>query len=331
MDTYSNLLLEIYHAARTLPPDEFPDAVMAMLRASLNFDSARLLCTDLTSGSVVVQGSIMYNIPTDNALDWENIQRQDLVLPHVLANPGVPLSFHSPTLFAGAPHAIMRDYVQRYEHRNGLVIARPDAESGLMDGLSLYRAGADAHFGEREQHLVREVMPHLQEALKLNRQLAAPTVIPSLQGALLIAQVDGGVQYCAPQSQQLMSVEWPAWRPARLPAVLLESLRQPGFMFYKGKQIVVNCQQRLSTLLFLRLTARSPLMRLSRRELEVAGLYSRGLAAKAVAIELGITPATARNMLQKIYQKLEVHDKAALAQLMPRHARKGSGHDAYAS
>lgn len=319
MDTCIDLLLEIYRAARTLPPDEFPGALMAMLRAAFKFDSARLLSADLSSGTAVVQGCIMYNIPTDNALDWESIQRQDLVLPYVLANPGVPLSFHAPVLFAAAPHAIMRDYVQRYEHRNGLVIARRDADSGLLDGLSLYRARAEAPFGEREQHLVRSLMPHVQEALKLNRQLAAPGTAPSDQGALLIAQTDGGVQYCASSSRQLMSAEWPAWRPALLPAALLESLCQPGFTRYMGKQIVVTCQ-RLSTLLFLRVAARSPLLRLSHRELQVARLYGRGLAAKAVAIELGITPATARNMLQTIYQKLDVHDKAALAQLVRQHA-----------
>lgn len=316
MDTYSSLILKIYRTARTLPPDEFQHAVMAILRAALDFDSARLLCADLSSGTAVVHGSIMFNIPTNNALDWENIQRQDLVLPRVLANPGVPLSFHSPTLFAGAPHAIMRDYVQRYEHRNGLVLVLPDPDSGLLAGLSLYRARPDAHFGEREQHLIRDFMPHLQEALKLNRQLAEPASSPPPHGALLIAQTDGGVQYCTPESQRLMAAEWPAWRPAGLPAPLLDALRQPSFRRFTGKQITVTCQ-RINTLLFLRVAERSPLLRLSRRECQVAALYGRGLAAKAVAKELGITPATARNMLQKIYQKLDVHDKAALAQLVP--------------
>ena len=82
---------------------------------------------------------------------------------------------------------------------------------------------------------------------------------------------------------------------------------------------MVHCRREQS-LLFLRVMAPSPLTQLSRRELQVAQLYGRGLAAKSVASELGITPATARNMLQQVYQKLGVHDKAALAQLLSQHA-----------
>lgn len=320
MDAYSGLLLEIYRAARTMPADEFPAHAMAMLQAAVGFDSARLLCADLATGPVVVHGSIMYNIPADNALDWESIQHQDLVLPHVLAHPGQAISFHSPTLFAAPPHAIMRDYVQRYEHRNGLVIAMPDADSGLMEGLSLYRAHGEAHFGARERHLIQALMPHVQEALKLNRQLVAPpsSGVAVSREALIVAQTDGLVQHCPPASQQLMMAEWPDWRPAQLPAALLEALRRPPAPAYAGRQIIIRCQ-RQNTLLFLRVAPRSRLLRLSRRELQVAKLYATGMAAKAIAIRLGITSATARNMLQHIYQKLEVHDKAALANMMHLH------------
>ena len=315
MDASDRLILELYRSARVLPAEDFPGTAMAMLRAALNFDSARLLCADLSGDTVAVQGCIMYNIPAENAQDWERIQQHDLVLPHAVANQGAPVVFHAHTLFAGTGHAVMRDYVQRYEHRNGLVMVLRDVDSGLFDGLSLYRAGIDAQFGSHERCLIRRVMPHLQEAIKLNRQLALPATALSLAGALLITQADGGVHFCAPEARQLMAIEWPSWCPARLPAALLERLRQPGSASYIGRHVAIACQ-RANSLLFLRVATRSPLLRLSRREMQVAGLYGRGLAAKSVAAQLGITPATARNMLQNIYQKLEVHDKAALAQLV---------------
>ncbi|MYM35065.1 hypothetical protein GTP38_12045 [Duganella sp. FT94W] len=315
MDDYNTLLLDIYHAARTLPADEFPAVLMAMLRVAVGFDFARMLRADISSGAVVVHGCIMDNIPTDNALDWETIQRQDVVLPHVLAHPGKPVSFHCGTLFAAPPHAIMRDYVQRYEHRNGLAVMLPDAETGLVDGLSLYRAHDAAHFGLRQKQLVQWLMPHLQEALKLNRQLAMPTDLPPAHGALLIAEANGAIQHCAASALALMVAEWPGWHAVRLPTALLEALRRTGVDRYTGKHLVAHCQ-RYRTLLFLRVTARSPLMQLSRRELQVAGLYGQGMRAKAVAKALNITPATARNTLQRVYLKLDVHDKAALAVLL---------------
>lgn len=103
MDDNHTLLLDIYHAARTLPADEFPAFVKAMLRA----------------------------------------------------------------------------------------------EIGLVDGQSLYCAHDEAHFGPPQQQLVQWLMPHLQEALNVNRQLAAPADKALVQGALLIAEADGAIQHCA--------------------------------------------------------------------------------------------------------------------------------------
>lgn len=217
MDAYNKLLLDLYHAARVLPADEFPAVLMTLLSAAVEFDFGRVLCADISDGTVELHGSIMHNIPTDNALDWESIQQQDRVLPHVLAHPGVAVAFHSTTLFAAQAYTLMRDYVQRYEHRNGLAIMLPDADSGLVDNISLYRAHDHAHFGPRQQQLLQALMPHVQEALKISRQLAAPSPRPPAHGALLIAQTDGAVQHCSAAAHQLMTGEWPDWRPLRLP------------------------------------------------------------------------------------------------------------------
>lgn len=314
MERDGDLLLEMYRAARTLPADEFPSVAMALLKTAIGFDAGRLISARLAGGTVTVQGSIMFNIPVDNALDWEEIQRKDLVLPQVLARPGVPLSFHSPTLFAGDEHSVIRDYADRYGHQNGLVMVLDDANTGATDGLSFYRTDRDDHFGRRELGLMHSVMPHLQEALQINRQLAKAAPEPA-RGALLIAHVDGAIQHCGQQAHQLMQSEWHAWQRAKLPAPLLRALGKIGAAGYRGKHVAVRCK-RFDSLLFLRLTALSPLDALAPRELEVACLYATGLSAKMVAARLLITPATARNMLQSVYQKLAISDKASLANIV---------------
>ncbi len=313
MDAYSDLLLEIYRTASLLPADEFPDAMMSLVRAVIDFDAARLLSTDLECGTALVKGSIMYNIPVDNALDWQEIQRKDLVLPHVLAHRGMPLSFNSPVLFARPEHAIIRDYANRYGHQNGLVMVLDDPDTGHTDGLSFYRNDRDAHFDVKEMRLMQALMPHLQEAIKLNRRLAESS--SSARDALIIAQPDGAIRYWARQAQLLLATEWPAWQRERLPAPLLSALARPGSTGFTGRELAVTCKF-VGSLLFLRIAARSPLARLSPRELEVASLYARGMAAKSIARNLSIAPATARNLLQRIYQKLDIHDKASLANLV---------------
>jgi DNA-binding CsgD family transcriptional regulator len=294
-----------------MPADEFACTILPMLRAVLHFDFGRLITAKMNSNTATVRGCIMFNTPEDNAPDWEKIQQQDVVASHVIAHPGRTLSFHAPSLFAGKRHALMRKYVEQYEHRNGLVLVLPDGDTGLLDGLSLYRARADDRFNRRDAQLLHFFMPHLQEALKLNRQFA----VLGTHGTLLIASIDGAVQHCPPRAGESMLAEWPCWQPVRLPPTLLEVLRRPGHACYNGRHVDIECQS-TNALLLLRVAPRSPLQCLSRREKQVAALYGKGLAAKVVAVELGITPTTARNTLQKIYQKLNVHDKAALAQLV---------------
>jgi DNA-binding NarL/FixJ family response regulator len=51
---------------------------------------------------------------------------------------------------------------------------------------------------------------------------------------------------------------------------------------------------------------------LTRRETEVAGLVSQGLANKAVAERLGVTEGTVKIHLYSIYQKLRVSNRAGL-------------------
>jgi DNA-binding NarL/FixJ family response regulator len=55
---------------------------------------------------------------------------------------------------------------------------------------------------------------------------------------------------------------------------------------------------------------------LTTTERRVAGLIARGRTYKDVASELGVSPATVRNQVHSIYQKLKVNSKFELARLL---------------
>ncbi len=57
---------------------------------------------------------------------------------------------------------------------------------------------------------------------------------------------------------------------------------------------------------------------LSRREKQVATLASRGLSAKAIAHELKIKPYTVDTYIRRLYSKLNIHSRAALAHVLAR-------------
>jgi DNA-binding CsgD family transcriptional regulator len=61
-----------------------------------------------------------------------------------------------------------------------------------------------------------------------------------------------------------------------------------------------------------------PLAGLSRRELEVARCVCRGLTDKEIARELAIGLPSVRTYLQRLFDKLGVHRRAGLAQLVDR-------------
>ena len=49
---------------------------------------------------------------------------------------------------------------------------------------------------------------------------------------------------------------------------------------------------------------------LTKRELEIVNMLAAGQTAREIALHLGISPLTARNHIQRVFEKLEVHSKA---------------------
>jgi DNA-binding CsgD family transcriptional regulator len=241
-------------------------------------------------------------------LDWAAILRQDKVFHNVRDHLGKVFNYHADTLFAGPETALMRDYAVRYEHRNGIVLMQRDPVSQLHDSLALYRVRDGDHFTEAEQSAMQQLAPHIQEALHINAQAAdgAP-----LHGDLAIAQFDGAVQFCGPAFEALARLEWLDWRAQRLPAALMAALAMPGG-YYAGRHLLISCTVR-ERWLYLRARKHYKLTLLSPRELAVARSYASGLSSKQVAQQMALAPATVRSFLQKIYQKLDISDKAQLA------------------
>ena len=89
----------------------------------------------------------------------------------------------------------MRDFIQRTGHRNNLVIALLDGDEGLSKSLSLYRAGPEDRYAERDGRAVEALMPHVVEALRINESLGALAVRAdaNARASLAIAGVNGAL------------------------------------------------------------------------------------------------------------------------------------------
>ncbi|MTV39583.1 helix-turn-helix transcriptional regulator [Duganella radicis] len=308
MESHGSLLLALYRGARTMPTSDYPDFALGLLKTAIRFEKARFTVAELGQGSVTVRSMLLHNEPDGMLLDWVAIARQDSVVDVARANLGRAINYHASALFAGPDTALMRDYAARYEHRNGLVLMQRDSFTGLYEALALYRAGEYDHFSGAEQHTMQHLAQHVQEALHINQQTMSGQ---PAQSDLAIVDFDGAVQFCGPAFHTLAQLEWPDWQAQRLPAALMTALSAPDGV-YAGRHLLVSCMVH-ERWLYLRARKHFKFAQLSPREMEVARSFASGLSSKEVAQQLGLAPATVRNFLQKVYQKLEVSDKAQLA------------------
>lgn len=315
MEALSGLILQIYRAARELPVDEFQNFTLGLVRSLVPFDSARWATVELAGRGAITHCLHLINEPTDILLDWDAINQKDKLMHAVKTNPGRAYSIHADTEFASRELAVMRDYAHRYRHANIVCIAELTDTPGHLQGLSLFRTRQEDHFAEANERIVECLMPHLVEALGICRTLAllqAGATEPAAErGAMALCCDSGMIVFAGSGFNQLLREEWPGWKEPKLPKAL-QGIGPAGFA---GKAITVSAAA-VGKLLFLRARRLSPLRLLSPRELEVAMLYAHGHSHKEVAQQLGISPATVRVFLQRIYSKVNIGDKSELAAMV---------------
>ena len=320
MDALCKLILELYRAAKETPVEEFQELALSLIRAQLSFHTAMWGACETTDDEIVVNSVYLHNEPLEILHDWASLHRHDPLVDQVLADPGRAHIGYTHETHRDA--ADMLDFSQRFGHINTITIAdvARSHRHGHLHGewLSLYRADKHAHFGQADQHIVEHLMPHLVEALAINRMLGADQLIHAdsgLAGTRALARMDGTLYHCGKKFAGLLREIWPDLKNGRLPAKLMAMLSPGKEVMLEGHNMAVSTTT-LGNMLLLGIRRTSPLSRLSQRELAVARLFGQGKSYKEIALQLDIAPSTARNFLSSAYKKLDIKDKAELAVLI---------------
>lgn len=251
--------------------------------------------------------------------EWQTVNRDDPVLARALSRPGQATSFHAPTLMSSLHDGGIRRYLQRRSHhQNGVAVLARTGRDDCWDALGFYRAQSDQQFTRSDLRLVQILAPHILQAIKINLRVAG-AVEPESSMIVAIARDNGHLRYAGPGLAELLRLEWPAWNGCVLPGALMDALRASPERRFTGQRIAVDAED-AGGLLMLRLKTRSALASLSTREAEAATLYGAGLSTKEIARRMEIAPSTARNFVQRVYAKLNVSDKAALAVMLSTRA-----------
>jgi len=320
LDQLGSLLHGLYRSAQRCGVESFEAAVFEQLGSCLRFDAAWIGRSTLTPSGPVMHHSALFGLDSAYPTDWAAVRHLDPLVPSVTEHPGtaVALTVADP----GLPDAF-RGFLARHGIAQVLCCATVDPVLQTCLHVSLYRSTLQPPFSPMQQQLLAPALPNLAAALSLNRMAEMQRVgADSSQRRVGVALVTGqGVIECAdPLFGEHLLAEWPAWPGGVIPAALRRSPAQAPKPRYIGQHLVIDSEARgaLWVLRAQRLTASSSL---TPRERAVALAFAQGNSYKAVARDLGMAPATVRHHLRKVYAKLGIQDKGAIAWVLSQDAR----------
>jgi DNA-binding CsgD family transcriptional regulator len=171
-------------------------------------------------------------------------------------------------------------------------------------------------FDDQNVLLLRAVWPHVLRAFRANlaRQLDINDTRHEQRSLALISR-RGKVSVADKRFQALFNKEWPEVNGRSLPPLAMFDLL--GKRSFEGKAISIVVKQQIGQdILVCEAVSLSILHTLGPAERVVAHSLKEGLGYKEIALKMGTSPNTVRTQISRIYKKLEVHDKSALAKLL---------------
>ena len=187
-----------------------------------------------------------------------------------------------------------------------------DRRSGLYSLVTLYRSDRSAPFTAAEQAMQRRLTYHLFNSLSHAFFIHLARTHRDRPATAAAAVVDrrGLYHEAQPRFLDAMEQHFPDHTPKQLPFAVPEAgeTRLFGGLCVRtealGEQIIVHCWPV------------GPLDRLTNREREIVLAVAHGLSFKQAARKIGVAPSTVANHLYRIYRKLGVNSRTALADLI---------------
>lgn len=315
---FNTLLLRLYRLAQELPIQYFQDAVLAQIKQVLPFDSSVWGTATATSRGIDIHTVHLHQTSREMLLAYEPLKHLDSAAATVFDKRHVTRVFHTDSWFDGPETRALRDFLHRFGHENIFVAADSNPRTRFVHWVSLFRADKEAHCTEEERLLLAQLTPHVMQALAFNRvvhlgHLEAADKALSPHGCA-IADMRGVVYHSDPQFNALVLAEWSDWTGQALPAPLMETALL-GVDRFMGRGVVLRVYVEHG-LLFLKARARCLADQLNVREWTIARRIAKGESHKEIAQALNRSPATVRNQIQAIYEKLEVGSIARLIEAL---------------
>jgi DNA-binding CsgD family transcriptional regulator len=315
IEAFSKLVFDLHRAASETPMERFQEQALELLSEYVAFDSAWWGMSATAGRDFDVHSSYTYKLPANFGELWERIRHDPKMSRMVSKAPGFTLNCKLSEFFVDAPQ--IRAITEVLSIRQLLFTFDLNRNVNILTFLVLYRADEERAFSEEDRLFTQLAVPHLFACWSRNRIMQISQLrISRMNADFLVALADrkGVVHDAPPGFAELMREEWPDWRSATLPSALTR-VCQRQMSSYGGDRLTVKASAVRDWVLLL-VSKRAPADRLSNQERTIASAFAKGDSYKEIARSLTISPATVRHHLRRIYEKLEISDKAQLAQLM---------------
>lgn len=314
---HSDLLLRLYRQSHELPIAQFQDEALNLLRPVLPFDSAMWGAATLTPGGIDIHTIHLHRQPVEMLQSYEDVKHLDTAAQAVGLHPSETLAFDAEVWFRGRHQGALREHGRRFEQSHFFIAGLVNPDTRFTRWLTLFRARTDAHCTESERLRLAGLLPHLQQALELNRLTHLKDVVQAKGGEGMgsaLADSRGMIHHMDAIFEHALRNEWEGWQGPRLPAAVVVAA-QRGEQRVVGRTLAIT-QFSQHGLLWLRVRPLCAADALTPREAIVARLTAMGLTHKQIAARLQRSPATVRNQIRSIYDKLGVANVAALVEAL---------------
>lgn len=310
MEAYSQTILDLYGRAQECTPGEFIDDAMHIIGHLLPFDSGTAIRARFSSdGEMSVQAMHAHRQPLEKLHDRASLNHPDPALAEAFRQRGSSTSFDFGQIDQ-RKHPDLIAYIRKYDVAQSMVYIPATPLAHGIGLVALWRASRKRSYSAAEVALADMVLPHLFQARQINDRLHGGR----LDGGalLLVSDAQGCLQFSDDDADRMLRAEWPAWTAPMLPPAFFRALRDSRHGSYTGSTLTarIKPQGKHLHIMLEPITRRT---RLTPAELAIAELAAAGASYKEVAAKLGLSPATVRNQLHKVYDKLQISNKTALA------------------
>lgn len=317
MRQLSAFALELYRACREMAVDRYQSWALDQLKLRVPFDAALWASGHMEQSGAVIHNVHLANRPFSMLGDYEGIKHEDRFAFENATNVGRACAWNALTTRTDLSPKMLA-YLETWRIEHALACHVVDPPTGLLTTISLWREAHSAPFDEETRRLYEVALPHLIETFAINRITHMIRATQPRNAALYASAMADrlGTLHIAPDDfQRRLLAEWPGWHGHRLPEEILRLVQDDTGARFVGKRVFFR-SLRIGDAYLLQARDKRAADKLTVRETEIARLSSSGLTYSEVAKHLAISPATVRNHLSKVFEKLGAHKQAEIVPLL---------------